>query len=171
MRAECREDVRSLERFFHRIRDSSMGEGIRMRIVAQSFVCWQKHVHAWRVLLVEEITKQRRLSAIHGETRFEKIHRHEEWICASLFREGERRANDGLQIFELGARVVELAENVSQANVANHVANATLASAAMDTALQAKARVELTGDYMADASLDTGDLWRCNEGYAADHGQ
>jgi len=42
-----------------------------------------------------------------------------------------------------------------QANVANHVANATLASAAMDTALQAKVRVELTGDYMANASLDT----------------
>jgi translocation and assembly module TamB len=41
------------------------------------------------------------------------------------------------------------------ANVANHVANATLASSAVNTAIQAKARVELTGDYMADASLDT----------------
>jgi translocation and assembly module TamB len=41
------------------------------------------------------------------------------------------------------------------ADMANHVANATLASSAVNTALQAKARVELTGDYMADASLDT----------------
>ncbi len=42
-----------------------------------------------------------------------------------------------------------------RADVANHVANATLASSAMNTAIQAKARVELTGDYLADASLDT----------------
>ena len=42
-----------------------------------------------------------------------------------------------------------------QVNVANHVANATLASKAVNTSIQAKARVELTGDYLADASLDT----------------
>ena len=42
-----------------------------------------------------------------------------------------------------------------QMNVANHVANATLASTAVHTAIQAKARVDLTGDYLADASLDT----------------
>lgn len=41
------------------------------------------------------------------------------------------------------------------ANVANHVANATLSSSAVNTTLQAKARIELTGDYMTDASLDT----------------
>lgn len=41
------------------------------------------------------------------------------------------------------------------ANLANHVANATLASSAINTKIQAKARVELTGDYLADATLDT----------------
>ncbi|HEX4285577.1 MAG TPA: translocation/assembly module TamB domain-containing protein [Terracidiphilus sp.] len=41
------------------------------------------------------------------------------------------------------------------ANVANHVANATLTSSAIHTSLQAKARIELTGEYMTDASLDT----------------
>ena len=40
-------------------------------------------------------------------------------------------------------------------NVANHVANATLASKAVNTSIQAKARVELAGDYLADASLNT----------------
>lgn len=41
------------------------------------------------------------------------------------------------------------------ADLSNHVVNATLASSAVNTALQAKAKVELRGDYMADASLDT----------------
>ena len=40
-------------------------------------------------------------------------------------------------------------------NVADHVANATLQSAALNTAIQAQARVDLTGDYLADASVDT----------------
>ncbi|HEY1984933.1 MAG TPA: translocation/assembly module TamB domain-containing protein [Terracidiphilus sp.] len=42
-----------------------------------------------------------------------------------------------------------------QMNMANHVANATLSSSAVHTSIQAKARVELTGDYAADATLDT----------------
>ena len=42
-----------------------------------------------------------------------------------------------------------------QLNVANHVGNATLASTALHTSIQAKARVNLTGDYDADATLDT----------------
>ncbi len=42
-----------------------------------------------------------------------------------------------------------------QMNVANHVANATLTSTAVHSAIQAKARVNLTGDYLTDASLDT----------------
>lgn len=42
-----------------------------------------------------------------------------------------------------------------QVNVADHIANATLASSAVHTSIQAKARVELTGDYAADATLDT----------------
>ncbi|MFC5862294.1 translocation/assembly module TamB domain-containing protein [Acidicapsa dinghuensis] len=41
------------------------------------------------------------------------------------------------------------------ASLANHIANATLASSAISTKIQAKARVELTGDYPADASIDT----------------
>jgi translocation and assembly module TamB len=40
-------------------------------------------------------------------------------------------------------------------NVANHVANATLATSAVNTNIQAKAKVNLTGDYLADATLDT----------------
>jgi translocation and assembly module TamB len=40
-------------------------------------------------------------------------------------------------------------------NVADHVANATLNTSAVNTQIQAKARVELTGEYMADATLDT----------------
>lgn len=40
-------------------------------------------------------------------------------------------------------------------DVANHVANATLTSSAVNTSLQAKARVNLTGDYQTEASLDT----------------
>ena len=42
-----------------------------------------------------------------------------------------------------------------QMNVANHIANANLASSAANTSIQAKARVNLTGDYAAAASLDT----------------
>jgi translocation and assembly module TamB len=42
-----------------------------------------------------------------------------------------------------------------QANVANHVANATLQSSAVNTSIQAKAKIELTGNYLVDATLDT----------------
>ncbi|HEX4320121.1 MAG TPA: translocation/assembly module TamB domain-containing protein [Acidobacteriaceae bacterium] len=42
-----------------------------------------------------------------------------------------------------------------QMDMANHVANANLATSAVNTNIQARAKVELTGDYMADASLDT----------------
>jgi translocation and assembly module TamB len=42
-----------------------------------------------------------------------------------------------------------------QMNVADHVGNATLTSSAINTSINAKARVSLTGDYAADASLDT----------------
>ena len=39
--------------------------------------------------------------------------------------------------------------------VANHVANANLSTSAVNTSIQGKARVNLTGDYVADATLDT----------------
>ena len=42
-----------------------------------------------------------------------------------------------------------------QMNVADHIANATLASSAVNTSIAAKARVNLSGDYLADVSLDT----------------
>jgi hypothetical protein len=42
-----------------------------------------------------------------------------------------------------------------QANVANHIANATLQSSAVNTSIQAKAKIGLTSDYQADATLDT----------------
>ena len=42
-----------------------------------------------------------------------------------------------------------------QMNVAEHIANATLTSSAVNTSIAAKARVNLSGDYLADASLDT----------------
>jgi translocation and assembly module TamB len=41
------------------------------------------------------------------------------------------------------------------AAVANHVANATLVSSAVNTSIRALAKIQLTGDYQADASLDT----------------
>jgi translocation and assembly module TamB len=40
-------------------------------------------------------------------------------------------------------------------DVANHVADATLQSSAVNTSINAKAKVQLTGDYLANASLDT----------------
>jgi len=42
-----------------------------------------------------------------------------------------------------------------QANVADHIANATLQSSALNTGMQAKAKIELAGDYRTDATLDT----------------
>jgi translocation and assembly module TamB len=42
-----------------------------------------------------------------------------------------------------------------QLNMADHVANATLSSSALQSSIQANARVDLTGNYPADASLDT----------------
>ena len=40
-------------------------------------------------------------------------------------------------------------------NVANHVADATLSSAVDNASVRAKGRINLSGDYLADASLDT----------------
>jgi translocation and assembly module TamB len=42
-----------------------------------------------------------------------------------------------------------------QANLANHIANAQLSSTALNAAIKANARVTLTGDFPADATLDT----------------
>ncbi len=40
-------------------------------------------------------------------------------------------------------------------NVANHVADAVLHSSAINSSIEAKAKVNLSGDYLADATLDT----------------
>ncbi|HKO12392.1 MAG TPA: translocation/assembly module TamB domain-containing protein [Acidobacteriaceae bacterium] len=60
-----------------------------------------------------------------------------------------------VQIPSLTIRNQQVADVKLNADVANHVANATLTSAAVHTNIQAKARVNLTGDYQTDATLDT----------------
>jgi translocation and assembly module TamB len=42
-----------------------------------------------------------------------------------------------------------------QMNMADHVADASLATSAVNTNIQAKAKIELSGDYVTDATLDT----------------
>ena len=48
-----------------------------------------------------------------------------------------------------------ISEITLQMNVADHVANAALQSSAVNTSIQATAKIMLSGDYLADASLDT----------------
>ncbi len=63
--------------------------------------------------------------------------------------------NATIQIPSLTIRNQKITGINLQMNVAEHVANATLSSSAANTSIQAKARVILSGDYLADASLDT----------------
>ena len=60
-----------------------------------------------------------------------------------------------IQIPSLSIKDQQVADIRLNADVANHVADATLSSAAIHTNIQAKARVNLTGDYQTDASIDT----------------
>lgn len=60
-----------------------------------------------------------------------------------------------IRIPSLTVKDQQVADIRLDAEVANHVANAMLTSAAMHTNIQAKARVNLTGDYLTDATLDT----------------
>jgi translocation and assembly module TamB len=60
-----------------------------------------------------------------------------------------------IQIPSLTIQKQQVANIKLDANIANHIANATLSSAALNTNIQAKARVNLTGDYETDATLDT----------------
>lgn len=60
-----------------------------------------------------------------------------------------------IQIPSLTIKNQQVADIKLNADLANHVANATLSSASMHTNIQAKARVNLTGDYQTDATLDT----------------
>lgn len=60
-----------------------------------------------------------------------------------------------LQIPKLVVQKQTIANLKLQVNAADHIANAMLSTSAVNTNIQAKAKVELTGDYLADAALDT----------------
>ena len=60
-----------------------------------------------------------------------------------------------IQVPSLTIRNQQVADIRLNAELANHVADATLTSAALHTNIQAKARIALTGDYQADATVDT----------------
>ena len=60
-----------------------------------------------------------------------------------------------VQIPQLVMQQQTIKDLTLRANVADHVANATLTSSALNTNIQAKAKVNLSGDYLTDATLDT----------------
>jgi translocation and assembly module TamB len=60
-----------------------------------------------------------------------------------------------LQIPELVVQKQAIRGLNLQMNMANHIATANLTSQAINTSVRANAKVNLTGDYIADASLDT----------------
>ncbi len=79
---------------------------------------------------------------------------------AALHANGQGSFNDPqmnatLEIPSLEVRGQNVSNVKLQASVANHLANATLQSSAVNTSIEAKAKIELTGDYMTDATLDT----------------
>jgi len=65
------------------------------------------------------------------------------------------QAEATLQIPELVIQKQAITGVKLQMNVADHFANATLVSSAVNTSIHAQAKVNLSGDYLADASLDT----------------
>ena len=60
-----------------------------------------------------------------------------------------------LQIPQIDIQNQKIADVNLQMNVANHLATANLTSSAVGTAIRANAKVNLTGDYPTDATLDT----------------
>ncbi len=60
-----------------------------------------------------------------------------------------------LQIPQIDIQNQKIADVNLQMNVVNHLATANLTSSAVGTAIRANAKVQLTGDYAADATLDT----------------
>ena len=60
-----------------------------------------------------------------------------------------------IRIPSLSVKNQQVADIRLDAHVANHIADATLSSAVLHTNIQAKAHVNLTGDYLTDATLDT----------------
>ncbi len=63
--------------------------------------------------------------------------------------------NAAIQIPSLNVGKQSLSGVKLQMKLANHVVDAALESTALNTSIQAKAKVELSGDYRVDASLDT----------------
>ena len=60
-----------------------------------------------------------------------------------------------LQIPQIDIQNQKIAQVNLQMNVADHLATANLTSSAVGTAIRANAKIHLTGDYPADATLDT----------------
>ncbi len=60
-----------------------------------------------------------------------------------------------LQIPQIDIQNQKVAQVNLRMNVANHLATADLTSSAVGTAIRANAKIHLTGDYPADATLDT----------------
>ena len=60
-----------------------------------------------------------------------------------------------LQIPQIEIQNQKIADVNLQMNVANHLATANLTSSAVGTAVRANAKVQLTGDYATEATLDT----------------
>jgi translocation and assembly module TamB len=60
-----------------------------------------------------------------------------------------------IQIPKLGIDQQTISDIRLQANLADHQATAQLTSSALNTAIKANAKVTLTGDYTADATIDT----------------
>ncbi len=60
-----------------------------------------------------------------------------------------------LQIPQIDIQNQKIADVNLQMNVANHLATANLTSAAVGTQIKANAKIALTGDYPADATIDT----------------
>jgi translocation and assembly module TamB len=63
--------------------------------------------------------------------------------------------NATIEIPTLGVESQTVRDIKLQMDVADHAVNAALTSSAFNTSIQAKARVSLSGDYLADASFDT----------------
>jgi translocation and assembly module TamB len=60
-----------------------------------------------------------------------------------------------LQIPKLVAQSQTVTGLQLQVHVADHTANAAMTSSAVNTSIQARAKIDLSGDYLTDASLDT----------------
>jgi translocation and assembly module TamB len=65
------------------------------------------------------------------------------------------QVNASIQMPSLIIKNQRVANLKLDANMANHIADATLSSAAMNTNIQAKVHVNLTDDYQTDATVDT----------------